>query len=116
MEETYSTDNIKNVSSGHSSNVKYSEKSSEKEKNDLFSPKFNEDSAESHKKSDIKELMANYVHTKESKKCDNCSQKQSEFTFNNGKDLSMSGSNTFIQESENSSRVKFGSLGLDFQF
>jgi hypothetical protein len=66
----------------------------------IFSPKFNEDILYS--PNQIKELI---THTKESKKYENSSYKYSEFTFNNGKDNSICNINTFVLESENSSRV-----------
>jgi hypothetical protein len=64
---------------------------------ELLSPKFNEEPCDKSIKKD------QITITKESKKYDNSSQKFSDFTFN-GKDSSMSNTNTFIIDSD-SSRV-----------
>lgn len=97
FEETFSTDNMKNISSNNSSNPK----KFDKDRNVIDSPKFNEEIRENNS---VKEL----TFTRESKKHDilSNSQKVSEFTFNKG-DNSYSNNNTFILESDNSSRVYF---------
>ena len=86
---------MKNISSNNSSNPK----KFDKDRNVIDSPKFNEEIRENNS---LKEI----TFTRESKKHDilSQSQKHSEFTFNKG-DNSYSNNNTFILESDNSSRV-----------
>ena len=90
---------MKNVSSNNSSNPKQNDK----DRNDICSPKFNEEILENNVQKEF------YSYTRESKKIDNLSQslKHSEFTFNNKDVSSNSNFNTFLLDSDNSSRVIF---------
>lgn len=96
MDDTFSTDNIKNVNSIISSKLKLFDNL----KDEIFSPKFNEEICNS-----PDHRIELITFTKESKKFDNSSYKYTDFTFNNAKDNSIYNLNTYIMESDNSSRV-----------
>ena len=96
IEETFSTDNTKNLSSVNSSNNQLADI----KLNENISPKFNDKFCSHDQRKDL------FTFTGESRRYDNSSYKYSEFTFNNGKDKSLCNFNTNVIESLNSSRVK----------